>query len=418
MTTSNKTLLNARVRRADGTITYINKVNANGYSTDSKGPQIPVKRIVFAGKSLKEIAEPFAKGEYVIVQGVAVKLNKRQQRELADGSLDEKALRPDFGRLTIIDPETGAVADGKKVKPKADKKTTGVKAARKRGGDTSTKKERRAAKSEMKDELDMIQSDKIDRKAELVKLLDGSIAGAKTKERRKQLSEAFGMDWKDIKKQGGKGVVKHLGRKDAQSAVDKLSASMAQDAFVKQMPTALKRLLQDGCLTLNRSQIERVLSALDLDVKFYAVATNTLLGNLKLSLDNSINNPKSRPRVKKSKNVFAKASFLSEKEQKRRIKKMKTKLLAPDKKSMREARAHLKAAQNIMADKLNIAPKDIKRGLVVYDKNGTDFMFVASDISGPVFIDKDGVASVYTYSQLEEHFNLTLNPSAELDAAV
>ncbi|UAW96470.1 hypothetical protein MPK64_gp326 [Erwinia phage pEa_SNUABM_16] len=416
MSNANKILLNARVRRTDGTITYINKVNANGYSTDAKGPQIPVKRIVFAGKTLKEIEQPFAKGEYVIVQGVAVKLNKRQQRELADGTLDEKALRPEFGRLVIIDPETGKATDGKKVKPKADKKDGGLKATRKHSGDTSTKKERKAEKANLKDDLDFIQSDKIDRKAELVKLLDGSIADANTKERRKQLSEAFDMDWKDLKKHGGKGVVKHLGRKAAQSAVDRLSATLTQDAFIKQMPTELKRLIQDRRLVLNKRQIEAVLSALGLDVKFYAIAMQTLLGNLSLAVDDTAVNPKAGKKAKKRKP--AKPEYASDKEIKRRIKKMKVSLIMPPKSEIKTAKAHLKQAKAILADKLGISAKDIKRGLIVHHKNGVDYMFVACDLRGPIFIDKDGDPSVYTYANLESTFDFTLAKSSELDEAV
>lgn len=421
MSNANKILLNARVRRLDGTVTFINKVNANGYSTDAKGPQIPVKRLVVAGKTLKEIESPFSKEEHVIVQGVSVKLNKRQQRELADGSLDVKSLNPDFGKLVFIDPETGKATDGKAVKSKAKAKDkdgvkAGVKATRQRNKDTRTKKERKAEVAASNDELDMLPSDKIDRKAELAGIIDATVADATTKERRKLLSEAFDMDWKDVKKHGGKGVIKHLGRKAAQSAVNKLNATVTQDAFIKQMPVALKRLIQDGTLTLNRAQIERVLSALDLDVKFYNIAMQTLLGNLKLSLDQSVAEPKAGKKVKKVKK--AKATYASEKEQKRRVKKMKHSLIAPPKKMLKEAKAHMKAAKAAIAQKLGISSKEVQRGLLVYRANGDELMFVACDMTGPVFIGNDGEVAVIAYANVETAFDFTLSKTSELDATV
>lgn len=419
MSNANKILLNARVRRLDGTVTFINKVNANGYSTDAKGPQIPVKRLVVAGKTLKEIESPFSKEEHVIVQGVSVKLNKRQQRELADGSLDVKSLNPDFGKLVFIDPETGKATDGKAVKSKAKDKDgvkAGVKATRQRNKDTRTKKERKAEVAASNDELDMLPSDKIDRKAELAGIIDATVADATTKERRKLLSEAFDMDWKDVKKHGGKGVIKHLGRKAAQSAVNKLSATVTQDAFIKQMPVALKRLIQDGTLTLNKAQIERVLSALDLDVKFYNIAMQTLLGNLKLSLDQSAAAPKAGKKAKKAKK--AKATYASEKEQKRRVKKMKHSLIAPPKKMLKEAKAHMKAAKAAIAQKLGISSKEVQRGLLVYRANGDELMFVACDMTGPVFIGNDGEVVVIAYANVETTFDFTLSKTSELDATV
>lgn len=421
MSNANKILLNARVRRLDGTVTFINKVNANGYSTDAKGPQIPVKRLVVAGKTLKEIESPFSKEEHVIVQGVSVKLNKRQQRELADGALDVKSLNPDFGKLVFIDPETGKATDGKAVKSKAKAKDkdgvkAGVKATRQRNKDTRTKKERKAEAAASNDELDMLPSDKIDRKAELAGIIDATVADATTKERRKLLSEAFDMDWKDVKKHGGKGVIKHLGRKAAQSAVNRLSATVTQDAFIKQMPVALKRLIQDGTLTLNKAQIERVLSALDLDVKFYNIAMQTLLGNLKLTLDQSAAAPKADKKVKKAKK--AKATYASEKEQKRRVKKMKHSLIAPPKKKLKEAKAHMKAAKAAIAQKLGISSKEIQRGLLVYRANGDELMFVACDMTGPVFIGNDGEVAVIAYANVETAFDFTLSKTSELDATV
>ncbi|QZE59562.1 hypothetical protein MPK66_gp318 [Erwinia phage pEa_SNUABM_2] len=418
MSNANKILLNARVRRLDGTSTYINKVNANGYSTDAKGPQIPVKRIVFAGKTLKEIEAPFEKGEYVIVQGVAVKLNKRQQRELADNTLDEKALRPDFGRLAFIDRDDGKATDGKKVKPKAEKKEGGLKATRKQNGDKRTKKERKAEKANLKDDLDFIASDKIDRKAELAHIIDATIEDCNTKERRKLLSDSFDMDWKDIKKHGGKGVVKHMGRKAAQAAVNKMSATVTQDAFIKQMPAELKRLIADRRLVLNKRQIEAVLSALGLDVKFYNIAMQTLLGNLSLAVDDTLVKPKAEKPAKLKKHKQAKPQYLTEKDQQRRMKKMKVKLLAPTEKGMKKAKAHLKQAKVILANKLGITSKEIKRGLIAYRPNGVDYMFVASDARGPIFIDKHGDPCVYTYENLEATFDFTLNKPSELDATV
>ncbi|AWY08581.1 hypothetical protein HOT49_gp326 [Erwinia phage vB_EamM_Alexandra] len=418
MSNANKILLNARVRRLDGTITYINKINANGYSTDAKGPQIPVKRIVFAGKSLKEIEQPFEKGEFVIVQGVAVKLNKRQQRELAEGTLDEKALRPEFGRLAFIDRDDGKATDGKKVKPKAVKKDSGLKATRKQNGDTRTKKERKAEAAAADDSLDMIKSTPIDRKAELANVIDATIEDATTKERRKLLSESFDMDWKDVKKHGGKGVVKHMGRKAAQAAVNKLSATVTQDAFIKQMPAALKRLIQDGTLTLNKAQIERVLSALDLDVRFYSIAMQTLLGNLKLSLERAADEPKAVKKVKKQKVRQGKPTYASEKDQKRRIKKMSCALLAPSKKDLKELKSKIKAAKATIAKKLGLKDDEVKRGLIVYRPNGVELMFVACDLVGPVFIEKDGDRVQFNYAHVGSTFDLRLTEPSELDATV
>lgn len=418
MSNANKILLNARVRRLDGTITYINKVNANGYSTDAKGPQIPVKRIVFAGKSLKEIEQPFEKGEYVIVQGVAVKLNKSQQRELAAGTLDEKALRPDFGRLVIIDPDTGKATDGKKVKPKAAKKEGGLKATRKQNGDKRTKKERKAEVEAADDSLDMIKSDAVDRKSELIQTIDATIEDATSKERRKLLSESFDMDWKDIKKHGGKGVVKHMGRKAAQSAVNKMRATVTQDAFIKQMPAELKRLIQDRRLTLNKRQIEAVLSALGLDVKFYAIAMQTLLGNLSLAVDDTVTKPKAEKPAKLKKQKAGKPHYLSEKDQQRRMRKMQIALQAPAKKSVKKTKANMQQAKEVLASILGVTSKDIKRGLIAYRPNGVDYMFVACDARGPIFIDKSGDPCVYTYENLEATFDFSLNKPSELDATV
>lgn len=411
MSNANANLLNARVRRLDGTVTYINKVNSNGYSTDAKGPQIPVKRIVLAGKTLKEIEAPLAKAEHVLIDGITVKLNKRRQKDLLNDEIDLDTIKPDFSSLVYIDPETGKPAAVKAAKQKG-----GVKATRERNKDTRSKKERKAEVAASKDEIDMLPSDKVDRKAELAGIIDATIADATTKDRRKMLSEAFDMDWKDVKKHGGKGVIKHMGRKAAQSAMNKLNATVTQDTFIKQMPIALKRLIQDGALTLNKAQIERVLSALDLDVKFYDVAMQTLLGNLKLSLDKYIENPKVKE--KKAKRKLAVPTYASEKEQTKRVRKMTIKLIKPPKKEMAAAKAHIKESKAIIAKKLGIAPADVKRGLLCYKPNGVELMFVACDMTGPVFIEKDGSECVMAHANVAHTFNLTLGPKSELDAAV
>ncbi|ARW58956.1 hypothetical protein HOS33_gp316 [Erwinia phage vB_EamM_Y3] len=411
MSTSNKMLLNARVRRLDGTVTHINKINTNGYSTDAKGPQIPVKRLVLAGKSLKEIEAPFAKDECIISQGVTVKLNKRQQRELADKTLDEKALRPDFGSLVFIDPDTGKATDGKKVKVKAGAKES-LKETRKHNKEPKVKKaEKVSAKNDLKDSLDLIDERKAPKSA-LVEMLTATLEGDTTKEQRKQFADAFGIDWKAAKKLGGKGIVKQLGRKAAQAAADKLNATVTSDAFIKQMPPELKRLMREGSLTLNKTQIERVLSALGLDTKFYAIAMQNFLGNLTLAIK-----PEEVKTTQKKKKA-ARPQYATDKDAKRRVKKMTIKLLAPDAKGMKTAKAHLKQAKAILASKLGIATKDIKRGLIVYHKNGVDYMFVACDVRGPIFIDKDGDPAVYTYANLQDTFDFTLTPTSELDAAV
>ncbi|EBY9527433.1 hypothetical protein D5P86_00435 [Salmonella enterica subsp. enterica serovar Infantis] len=410
MSNANAKLLNARVRRLDGTITFINKVNANGYSTDAKGPQIPVKRIVLAGKTLKEIEAPFAKAEHVLIDGITVKLNKRQQKDLRNDEIDVDTIKPDFGSLVYIDPETGKPA------VKTAKVKSGVKATRERNKDKRTKKERKAEVKASNDTLDMLPSAKVDRKAEMIQTLDATIADANSKERRKLLSETFDMDWKDIKKHGGAGVMKHLGRKAVKTALDRLSATVTGDAYIKQMPTELKRLIQDGVLTLNKKQIERVLDVFGLDAQFYATAVQTLLGNMKLVLDKTVYE---RPAKTKQKKVKAgKPTYASEKEDKRRVKKMTYKLLAPTKSHLKEAKAQAKATKAVIAKKLGIDPKEVKRGLLVYKPNGVELMFVACDQTGPVFIDKDGNESMSRHDHVASTFDYTLTKTSELDAAV
>lgn len=410
MSNANAKLLNARVRRLDGTITFINKVNANGYSTDAKGPQIPVKRIVLAGKTLKEIEAPFAKAEHVLIDGITVKLNKRQQKDLRNDEIDVDTIKPDFDSLVYIDPETGKPA------VKTAKVKGGVKATRERNKDKRTKKERKAEVKASNDTLDILPSAKVDRKAEMIQTLDATIADAGSKERRKLLSETFDMDWKDIKKHGGAGVMKHLGRKAVKTALDRLSATVTGDAYIKQMPTELKRLIQDGVLTLNKKQIERVLDVFGLDAQFYATAVQTLLGNMKLVLDKTVYE---RPAKTKQKKVKAgKPTYASEKEDKRRVKKMTYKLLAPTKSHLKEAKAQAKATKAIIAKKLGIDPKEVKRGLLVYKPNGVELMFVACDQTGPVFIDKDGNESMNRHDHVASTFDYTLTKTSELDAAV
>lgn len=470
MSNANANLLNARVRRLDGTVTYINKVNGNGYSTDAKGPQIPVKRIVLAGKTLKEIESPFAKTEHVLIDGITVKLNKRQQKDLSNNEIDLDTIKPDFSSLVYIDPETGKPATAKAPKAeKAAKPKAGLKATRERNeakgpslaqqvdaviadansvakradvakafgmlwkdlkvakgvdvvkalGRSHVRKALKALDTEaadLKAGVDLLPSDKVDRKAELAHTIDATIADADTQDRRKLLSEAFDMDWKDVKKHCGKGVIKHMGRKAAQSAVNRLREGVKQDTFIKQMPIALKRLIQDGNLTLNKAQIERVLGALDLDVQFYDVAMQTLLGNLKLSLDKSIENPKVKE--KKAKHKLAVPTYASEKEQTKRVRKMTIKLIKPPKKEMEAARAHMKESKAVIAKKLGIKPADVKRGLICYKPNGVELMFVACDMTGPVFIEKDGSECVMAHANVAHTFNLTLGPKSELDAAV
>lgn len=410
MSNANAKLLNARVRRLDGTITFINKVNANGYSTDAKGPQIPVKRIVLAGKTLKEIEAPFAKAEHVLIDGITVKLNKRQQKDLRNDEIDVDTIKPDFDSLVYIDPETGKPA------VKTAKVKGGVKATRERNKDKRTKKERKAEVKASNDTLDILPSAKVDRKAEMIQTLDATIADAGSKERRKLLSETFDMDWKDIKKHGGAGVMKHLGRKAVKTALDRLSATVTGDAYIKQMPTELKRLIQDGVLTLNKKQIERVLDVFGLDAQFYATAVQTLLGNMKLVLDKTVYERPAKTKQKKVKAV--KPTYASEKEDKRRVKKMTYKLLAPTKSHLKEAKAQAKATKAIIAKKLGIDPKEVKRGLLVYKPNGVELMFVACDQTGPVFIDKDGNESMNRHDHVASTFDYTLTKTSELDAAV
>lgn len=470
MSNANAKLLNARVRRLDGTITFINKVNANGYSTDAKGPQIPVKRIVLAGKTLKEIESPYAKAEHVLIDGITVKLNKRQQKDLRNDEIDVDTIKPDFSSLVYIDPETGKPATAKAPKAKkAAKPKAGLKATRERNeskgpslaqqvdaviadansvakradaakafgmlwkdlkvakgvdvvkalGRSHVRKALKALDTEAADlteSVDMLPSDKVDRKAEMIQTLDATIAEADSKERRKLLSETFDMDWKDIKKHGGAGVMKHLGRKAVKTAMDRLSATVTGDAYIKQMPTELKRLIQDGVLTLNKKQIERVLDVFGLDTQFYATAVQTLLGNMKLVLDKTVYERPAKQKQKKAK--AGKPTYASEKEDKRRVKKMTYKLLAPTKAHLKEAKAQAKATKAVIAKKLGIDPKEVKRGLLVYKPNGVELMFVACDQTGPVFIDKDGNESMNRHDHVASTFDYTLTKTSELDAAV
>lgn len=408
---SNANLLNARVRRLDGTLTHITKVNANGYSTDAKGPQIPVKRIVQAGKMLKEIEQPFGKDECVLAKGICVKLTKRQQRELAEDTLDWKAMGPDLDNLVFIEPATG--------KPAAAKSRKGLKAVAQKNKEPKVKKaEKVAAKNELKDDLDFLderQSAQVNRKAELAQIIDATIADANTKDRRKLLCEAFSFEWKQLKATGGKGVIKHLGRKAAQSAVDKLKATVTHDAFVKQMPVALKRLIQDRRLVLNKMQIERVLSALGLDVAFYDIAMQTLLGSLSLALDDAPAPDKEKP-AKAKKVKAAKATYVSEKEEGKRVRKMTMKLIKPPKSELKAAKAHMRQAKETIAAKMGITVKEVKRGLKAYRSNGTELMFVACDLVGPVFVEKDGTHLQFNYANLGGTFDLTAAPASELDA--
>lgn len=481
MSNANKILLNARVRRLDGTVTYINKVNANGYSTDAKGPQIPVKRIVVAGKSLKEIEAPFEKGEHVIVQGVAVKLNKSQQRAFAAGELKEKDLRPDFGGITFVNRDDGKATDGKKAKAKAPKADADVKATKSRKAESKAKpnslvaqvdaviadatnitkradaakafgmlwkdvkaeggegvvaalgkktvrralKALDAAKSELAESVDTIDERKTPKNT-LIDRLDAAIAEATTKARRKLLSEAFDMDWKDIKKHGGAGIVKHAGKKSAQRITDKMDVSVSNETFIKQMPTELKRLIQGESIKLNQAQIEKLVAMFGLDTKYYAIAVQTFLGNLSLVsearpvIEGKVERPVIEGKVekKKKKAKAGKPEYASEKEEKRRLKKLKATLIAPSKKEMKAAKKHQKQAKAEIADALGITAKEVKRGLIVYRPDGTDLMFIACDATGPVFVDKAGEAMLIAYANVASSCNFTLKPTSELDAAV
>lgn len=417
MSNANKKLLNARVRLSTGTTTFINKINANGYGVDVKGPQIAVKRLVIAGKMLKELPAPLAKGEHVIVQGIAVKLNKRQQRELADNTLDLKALVPDFSALTYVDPKTGKVAKAE-TQPKAK---AGVKATRALNKEPKrSRKERTAEKNELKDSLDIIDERKSP-KASLADRIDAVIEQATTKRLHKMLSEAFDMDWADIKKHGGAGVVKHHGRKNAQKLIDKQTVQHDSASFIKQMPPALKRLIQDTELRLNQKQIEQVLGALGLDTQFYAVATQELLGKLTLSIGGRVIEGKAERVADKPKPArfkHAEPQYAKSKEAKRRVTKMTHALLIPPKKGLPVLRQHQVDAKNTIAIVMHLKPVDIKRGLLAFDEDGKEYMYVACDMTGPVFIDRDGEALTFTYETLIDKFRLKANAASGLDVAV
>ncbi|QYW05336.1 hypothetical protein pEaSNUABM21_00322 [Erwinia phage pEa_SNUABM_21] len=420
MSNANKTLLNARVRLSTGTTTFINKINANGYGIDAKGPQISVKRLVIAGKMLKELAEPLPQGEYVVLNGVTVKLNKRQQRELAEKTLDTKALLPDLSKLTYVDPQTGKVTDAKVKQPKAGAKAS-LKATREHNKEPKrSRKQHKAETNDLKDSLDIIDERKSP-KASLIERLDAAIAEAKTKARRKLLAETFDMDWADIKKHGGAGIVKQHGRKNAQKFIDRQTVQVDSTTFIKQMPAPLKRLIQDTELRLNQKQIEQVLGALGLDTQFYAVAVQELLGKLKLSIggrviEGEVVRKENTPKPKRF--VHAEARYADKKEAKRRVSKMKYALLIPPTKGLPALRIHQAEAKQSLAVLLHLKPGNIKRGLLAYDNKGREYMYVACDMTGPVFIDKDSNELAFTYANLIDNFKLKAQPVSELDVAV
>lgn len=405
--TVNKNLLNARVIRADGTKTFINKLNANGYGTDAKGKQIPVRRLILSGKSLREIEAPMGKDEHAIVDGIAVKLSNRMRK--GDWTLD--SIRPDFSRLVYIDPETGKPTD------KPAKKAKGVKATRERDNDTRSKKDRKAEQSNLKDDLDFIQSDKVDRKALLIQKLDATLADANTKARRELLADAFGMSWKELKAAGGAGVVKQLGRKAVQAIVDKLTATVSKDEFIKQMPQDLKRLIQSGSLTLNKTQITNLLSSMGLDTEFYSIAMQALLGNLELRVRPSVDETEKPAKAAKVKSAKSVAKYLSEEKAAKRIRLMKHELQLPSPRKLDKMTDIIRSVKTTIASQLGIQRKEVKRGLLAYNAKGVELMFVGVESDAVVFVDKKGAATVVPFGKLDK-LNLTSKPVSELDAKV
>ncbi|QQO90473.1 hypothetical protein pEaSNUABM5_00331 [Erwinia phage pEa_SNUABM_5] len=369
--TTNTNLLYARVVRADGTKTFINKINANGYGTDAKGGQIHKTRIVQAGKTLRELPEAMAKGEFVLVGGIAHKLNKKQQRGLASGDdafLDD--INVDLDRLQFVEPETA---------------TTGRRATLHTPETIAKRVSKRALKSATE-------------KAEKQPSAKRSRKAAK--------AEGIEVDMLD---------------KKSQTATRKRDRKAASDtSVIKQMPRELKRLISDGQIKLNSKQAEQVLTSLGLDAEFYAMSIEKHFGGLSLVLPQ-----REAPVEKKGKRASTKEpTYVAAKQVKQLVKNLKTRLVPPTAKFAAQHKKKLKEVREFWSKALGMSShKDVKPGLTVIDDYGNKLVLVAIDAVSTVFAPakKDGDERLFAHALLNQngsprHFKLA--PADELDASV
>lgn len=358
--TTNTNLLYARVVRADGTKTFINKINANGYGTDSKGGQIHKTRIVQAGRVLKELPEALGKSECVLVGGITHKLTKREQKQLAesdDSFLNFKAV--DVARLQFANPDAHhAKAAGKNTSKQAVRHSAEEKKP-------TAKRARKAAKAEGI-EVDMLT-------------------------KKSQTSSR---------------------KRDRKSDTD--------ESIIKQMPRELKRLISDGQLKLNNKQISQVLTALGLDAEFYVVSIESHFGGLSLVLPERKQQDKATKKAKPGKSV---AQYASKKEVRKLLGKLKTKLVAPTARYLAAHKQRVKEIRKFWQNVFGLAsPLDVKPGLLIIDDYGDKYALVAIDHVSTVFVKLDGTNErLVAHSLLSHksgHAKFTLLPADELDAAV
>ena len=369
---TNTNLLYARVVRADGTKTFINKINANGYGTDAKGGQIHKTRIVQAGKSLRELPEAFAKGEFILSGGIAHKLNKKQQRALDSGEDDFISdIKVDLERLTFVEPETA---------------TAGRRATRHTPDDIAKRVSKRALK---------------DATAKAEK--------APTAKRSRKAAKAEGIE------------VDMLDKK-SQTATRKRDRKAASDtSVIKQMPRELKRLISDGQIKLNNKQVDQVLTALGLDAEFYATSVEKYFDGLSLVL------PQRAAPAEKKKGKAGKATgptYLTKKQVKQMIKHLNTRLVPPSAKHEAQHKQKVKEVREFWQKVLGLESRnDVKPGLVVIDDYGKKLVLVAIDAVSTVFArtEKGGGERMFAHALLNQNGGqgkFTLAPSDELDVAV
>lgn len=398
-TQANKTLLNARVRRSDGTLTYINKINANGYSTDAKGPQIPVKRIVLAGKMLKEIDAPYAKDECIYAQGITVKLNKRQQRELREGNLDKELYSPDFGPLVYFDPVTGRATDAKKVSVKEKKVAKSKKA---RSGKEEEVIERDAQHDMLRDDVPALAGNT---KSIWIDQLDMELKSAPP-QLIQILTKATGLYATDIKK-GAAHIVSKLGLKKARLAVKAAQTEWFNANAIKQMPAPVKKLMRDRELVLNKAQMTDVLIALGVDTDFYSQALESQLPRLRIVVGEDEAPVQSEGKRRKPVCVYA-----NKKLQKTLIRKLKGVLSPPKNNKLPKDAVKVRVA---LTKHLGLTdPKDIRTGLKLTDKKNRDLTLIALDAIAIVLALPDGQPVTYLYEVISEHPDLFVRDGIRL----
>lgn len=354
--TTNTNLLYARVVRADGTKTFINKVNANGYGTDARGAQIHRTRIVQAGRVLKELPEAMDKTEFVLSAGIAHKLTKREQKMLANGEdkfLDFKSI--DVVRLQFVEPDAHhAKAAGKNTSRQAVRHTSAEKPTAKRA--------RKTAKAE--------------------------------------------------------GIEVDLLTKKSQTAPRKKERKAADTSIIKEMPRELKRLIQDSVLKLNAKQTEQVLISLGLDAQFYAKSVESNFDGLYLALPAKKEKTKAKARNKQRAPQYATAKESAKllKKLKTKLVAPSEKYVAQHKKKVKEVRIFwqnvlgLNSPGDVKRGLLIVDDYGEKYALIAIDQVST--VFVRTDGSNERLI-------AHSLLSLKSgHAKFTLAPSDELDVAV